>query len=63
MDKDYFPKFEESKAAFHKRQAKMPFEDKFKIIIELQKLDCEMQKSNPNRKSDRKFRMVWKIQE
>lgn len=62
MTKNYLSHIAESKAAYHKKRAKMSYEEKFKIIIELQKLECEMIKSNKNRKSSQKARRVWQIQ-
>jgi len=34
----------ESKIRYHKSRAKLPFEEKIKIIVELQKIDSEMRK-------------------
>ena len=61
MNKKYISQVAEAKIAYHKKRAKMPYEEKIKIIIELQKLECEMIKSNPKRKSSQKIRRVWQI--
>ncbi len=46
-----------SKKEFHKIQSKLPFEEKFKIIIELQKIDSEFNKYRKNKHNKK----VWKI--
>lgn len=61
VNKNYISKVAESKTAYHKKRARMPYEEKVKIIIELQKLECEMVKSNPKRKSSQKIKRVWQI--
>lgn len=48
---DLFTKKEE----FHKQQAKLPFEEKIRILIRLQKI------ANTIKDSAEKNRMVWKI--
>jgi len=57
--KESLENLEKSKKEFHNERAGMCFEEKYKILIELQKLDIEMAKANPDRKSDRKFRVVF----
>ena len=59
--KDYLSHIAESKAIYRTQKAKVPFEEKLKIIIELQKLDMEMIKRNKSRKTCNKFRQVWKL--
>lgn len=61
MNEDYILRVAESKAKYHKQKAKMPFEEKVKIIINLQKLDIEMNKSNAKRKKNNKLRFVWHL--
>ena len=51
----------EAKARYHKNLAKIPFEEKVKIIIELQKIDAEMRKGNRKLKKA-KYQKVWRIQ-
>ena len=46
MDKKYILHIAESKVKYHKRQAKMSYEEKFRIVLELQKIDSEMRKDN-----------------
>ncbi len=46
-----------SKKEFHKIQSKLPFEEKFKIIIELQKIDSEFNKYRKNKLNKK----AWKI--
>ncbi len=56
---DYISQIAESKAIYHSQKAKVPFEEKLKIIIELQKLEMEMIKRNKSRKNSSKFRYIW----
>jgi hypothetical protein len=58
---DYISHVAESKVNYHLQKAKVPFEEKLKIIIELQKLDMEMIKRNKTRKTCDKFRQVWSL--
>lgn len=60
MDKNYLLHVAESKVAYHKNQAKMGYEEKVKIIIELQKVKDEFQRSNRNKPKPGKN--VWRIQ-
>ncbi|MBN2244643.1 MAG: hypothetical protein JW755_02240 [Candidatus Aminicenantes bacterium] len=46
-----------SKNHFHKAQAKLPIEEKIRILIELQKLVMKTQKQD----SKDELRFVWKI--
>ena len=62
MDKSYLLNVAETKINYHKSRAKMPFEEKVKIIIELQKLENEFIKNNKNRKNSNKYRRVWEVQ-
>jgi hypothetical protein len=39
----------------------MPYEDKVKIIVELQKIENEFIKDNKNRSTTVKYRKVWEI--
>ena len=38
MDKNYLLKVAETKSAYHKKKAQLPYEEKVKIIVELQKI-------------------------
>ena len=42
MDKNYQSHIAESKFEYHKNRAKMSFEDKVKVIVELQKIEAEL---------------------
>ena len=53
-------KVEEFKANYRAGRKELPYEEKFKIIIELQKIDFEFQKRNPKKKMKDYFR-VWKF--
>jgi len=43
------------------KRAKVSFEEKLKVIIELQKLDIEMSRTNRSRKTRNKLMKVWEI--
>jgi len=60
-DRDYISRIAGSKAIYHINRARVPFEEKLKIIIVLQKLDMEMSKENRARKTTRSFRKVWEV--
>jgi len=46
-----------SKKQFHREQAKLPIEEKIRILIELQKMAVKTRKQD----SKDKLRFVWKI--
>ena len=46
-----------SKEEFHKEQAKLPIEEKVKILVELQKIVLNTQKSS----SSNEIRRVWEL--
>ena len=54
----YAAKIFESKDDFHKEQAKLPIEEKIKILVELQKIVLNAQK---NIYTD-EIRRVWKLE-
>ncbi len=49
MDEKYILHIAESKDKYHKRRAKMPYEEKFRIVLELQKINSEMRKNSKSR--------------
>ncbi|HQI41300.1 MAG: hypothetical protein B6D44_02035 [Ignavibacteriales bacterium UTCHB2] len=59
MDKDYLSHIAEAKIKYHKKQAQIPYEEKFRIILELQKISAEMSRSSKNRKTNHKIIKVW----
>lgn len=59
MSKNLIDHISKSKKQFHKIRAKMSFEEKINIIIELQKINAEMIKGN-KRKTNNIYR-VWNI--
>ena len=59
MDKKYLLSVAENKAQYHKNQALLPYEEKFKKIIEFQKINAEMVKSNKSRYTTHKVIKVW----
>ena len=51
MNKKLLNNLIDSKKSYRRMLTKLPYEEKIKIIIELQKINDEMRKRNPNRKS------------
>ena len=45
------------KRLFHKERARLPFEEKIKILVQLQKLANDI----PRNSKSKEFRRVWKI--
>ena len=60
MNNDYKMHISETKALFHKNRAKTPYEEKVKVILELQKIDQEM-RSKQKRKNDPKTNKIWDL--
>ena len=54
---DEIEKIFRAKEEFHKDRAKLPIEEKIKILVELQKLAIDI----PTTSKENRFRMVWKI--
>jgi hypothetical protein len=46
-----------AKEQFHKDRAKLPIEEKIKILVELQKLAIDI----PTAAKENRFKMVWNI--
>ena len=59
MDKNYIRHIAESKVKYHKTRTKMSYEDKFKIVLELQKIDCEMRKNNKFKSNSSSIPKIW----
>lgn len=51
-------KVAENKIQYHISKSKLPFEEKFKIIISLQAIDLEFRKNNPHKKVKSYYR-IW----
>lgn len=63
MSKNYILHIAESKLIYHQQRAKIPYEEKFKIILALQKINFEMRTNNKFKdKSNFKYR-VWHPQD
>ena len=60
MDKNYLLHVADSKSAYHKKRAKMPYEEKVKIIIELQKIKNEFILSG--KRDGKCSKKVWELQ-
>lgn len=54
---DEVQKIFKSKEQYHKDRAKLPIEEKIKILVELQKLAIEI----PTASKENRFRRVWTI--
>jgi hypothetical protein len=54
---DEIQKIFKAKEQFHKDRAKLPIEEKIKILVELQKLAIDI----PTASRVSKFKMVWRI--
>ncbi len=61
MNESYIRFFSKSKEKFHKKQAKILYEEKVKTVVNLQKIAFEMNKINKNRKTSKNIR-VWEIE-
>ncbi|MFZ1292538.1 MAG: hypothetical protein WAR79_20790 [Melioribacteraceae bacterium] len=60
--KNYINKIAETKILYHKEKAKVSYEEKFKIILELQKIDIEMMKRNKHRANGNRYRKLWELE-
>lgn len=54
---DEVQKIFKAKEQFHKDRARLPIEEKIKILVELQKLAIDI----PTASKENRFKMVWKI--
>jgi len=61
MNRNFIDQIASSKRRFHKKRAEMPFEEKVKIIVELQKINAEMRKGNRRQKKNDIYK-VWQLQ-
>lgn len=59
-DNKYISHIADSKARYHKNRAKRPYEEKVRIILELQKINSEMLSKN-KRKNNRTNTKAWKL--
>lgn len=59
MNKKYILQVAESKAKYHRDQAHTPYEEKFKKILEMQKINAEFAKNNRSRANSHKSIKVW----
>lgn len=62
MNEKYIKHVAESKKKYHKNQAKITFEEKFKKIIELQIIDSEFHKSERSSKNKKENKKVWQLE-
>jgi hypothetical protein len=59
MNDKFINKIFNRKAEYHKKGASLSFEEKFKIIINMQKIDYEMRKNGPRKRINKK--MLWSV--
>lgn len=62
MNNDYILKIAESKSKYHRDKSKMSYEEKFEIILALQKLDMEIRKINPAKIKGTVNYTVWHLE-
>lgn len=62
-DRKYIDYIAHSKVEHHKNAAKMPYEEKVKIIVRLQEIELEIMKRNKRRKNANKLREIWELRE
>lgn len=55
---DTINKIAESKIRYHRKVSQIPFEEKYKIIVALQKIDLEFRKKNP-KKEIKEYYKSW----
>ncbi len=63
MNEDYILKIVESKSKYHRQAAKKTYEEKFNIILALQKIDVEMKKSSKAIDKNSARYKVWQPEE
>jgi|GEM_PF-1330674 len=51
----------EKKEEFHREQAKLPFEEKIKMLVQLQKIANSVQNFSKSRRSGFKKGMIWQL--
>ena len=54
---DEIQKIFKAKEQFHKDRARLPIEEKIKILVELQKLAIDI----PTKSNENRFKMVWNL--
>ena len=59
-DNKYISHVAVSKARYHKNKAQTPYEEKVRIILELQKINEEILSKN-KRKNNRTYTKVWEL--
>ena len=57
IDKHFINNIFDNKKNFHKKNASLPFEEKVRIVVELQKIDFEMRKNGGKTRINKK--MLW----
>jgi hypothetical protein len=55
--RDEVQKLFKAKEQFHRERARLPFEEKIKILVELQKLAIDI----PTASKEKRFKRVWEI--
>ncbi len=61
MNDDYILRIAESKAKYHRDKSKITYEEKFNIILSLQKLASEIINNNPSRSMNKLNHRVWQL--
>jgi hypothetical protein len=61
MNNDYILRIAESKTRYHLAKSKMAYEEKFKVVLALQKLDSEIRNSNPSKGKNKLSHNAWQL--
>jgi hypothetical protein len=61
MINDYTLKIAESKAKYHHSKSKASYEEKFNVVLKLQKFDSEIRKSNPLKSKKKAYHKAWQL--
>lgn len=61
MINDYIIRIAESKTRYHIAKSKMSYEEKFKVVLALQKLDSEIRNANPSRDKKKLSHKSWQL--
>jgi hypothetical protein len=59
MNNKYISHIAESKIKYHKQRARMSYEEKYKILLALQKIDFEMRNKNKTVNSISFNKRIW----
>jgi hypothetical protein len=61
LNNDYILRIAESKTKYHRDKSKMNYEEKFNIIISLQRLALEIKNNNPSKSKNKLNHQIWQL--